>query len=248
MGRRIVLSCSLHKLCGFIHSPTLVRDVWRIDHCWLHDSQLNVLHEKWADPESWLLVYVDSLSLPPPKRYMMSRIQSWWTAQVRSSRGHHASTFSYEHQPRSSLALLVSGPCTPRRRVLNHGNGEQWLYKSRTQRFILWYPGWWSSLDPWRYLLLWHFGTTFFTGEWWHLSYLAMFVRFLFPDSPTNAWFLTPVERAIAVRRIKVNLVSFSINFVWSSLGKPNRSWKQALQERTVSPSSSSTIPISIWW
>ena len=28
--------------------------------------------------------------------------------------------------------------------------------------------------------------------------------RFLFPDSPTSAWFLTPAERAIAVRRLKV--------------------------------------------
>ena len=29
--------------------------------------------------------------------------------------------------------------------------------------------------------------------------------RFLFPDSPANAWFLTPEERIIAVERIKVN-------------------------------------------
>ena len=28
---------------------------------------------------------------------------------------------------------------------------------------------------------------------------------FFFPDSPTNAWFLTPEERIIAVERIKVN-------------------------------------------
>lgn len=33
---------------------------------------------------------------------------------------------------------------------------------------------------------------------------LALF-RFLFPDSPTNAWFLTPDERAKAVQRIKEN-------------------------------------------
>lgn len=32
-----------------------------------------------------------------------------------------------------------------------------------------------------------------------------MFLRFLFPDSPTTAWFLTPAERAIAVQRIKVD-------------------------------------------
>lgn len=33
----------------------------------------------------------------------------------------------------------------------------------------------------------------------------ALAFWFLFPDSPTNAWFLTPKERAIAVHRIKVN-------------------------------------------
>jgi MFS transporter, ACS family, allantoate permease len=31
------------------------------------------------------------------------------------------------------------------------------------------------------------------------------FIRFLFPDSPTNAWFLTKEERALAVSRIKNN-------------------------------------------
>lgn len=30
--------------------------------------------------------------------------------------------------------------------------------------------------------------------------------RFLFPDSPTNAWFLTMEERAVAVARIKVRV------------------------------------------
>ena len=29
--------------------------------------------------------------------------------------------------------------------------------------------------------------------------------RFFFPDSPANAWFLTPEERVIAIERIKVN-------------------------------------------
>lgn len=29
--------------------------------------------------------------------------------------------------------------------------------------------------------------------------------RFLFPDSPTNAWFLTMEERAMAVKRIQEN-------------------------------------------
>ncbi|KAG6866173.1 hypothetical protein C0991_007723 [Blastosporella zonata] len=34
---------------------------------------------------------------------------------------------------------------------------------------------------------------------------LTALLRFLFPDSPTNAWFLSKEERVIAVRRIKVN-------------------------------------------
>lgn len=34
-------------------------------------------------------------------------------------------------------------------------------------------------------------------------------VRFLFPDSPTNAWFLTMDERAKAVERIKVGMNGF---------------------------------------
>ncbi len=34
---------------------------------------------------------------------------------------------------------------------------------------------------------------------------VSVFFWFLFPDSPTNAWFLTPEERILAVERIKVN-------------------------------------------
>ena len=34
---------------------------------------------------------------------------------------------------------------------------------------------------------------------------VAVLFWFLFPDSPTNAWFLTPEERVLAVERIKVN-------------------------------------------
>lgn len=40
--------------------------------------------------------------------------------------------------------------------------------------------------------------------------------RFLFPDSPTNAWFLTPEERIIAVERIKGN-----------QAGVENKHWKR---------------------
>jgi len=43
----------------------------------------------------------------------------------------------------------------------------------------------------------------------WLGRYKLMFgksIRFLFPDSPTTAWFLTNDERAITIRRIKVAL------------------------------------------
>jgi len=40
--------------------------------------------------------------------------------------------------------------------------------------------------------------------------------RFFFPDSPTNAWFLTEEERAMAVRRIKTN-----------QAGVANTTWKR---------------------
>lgn len=49
--------------------------------------------------------------------------------------------------------------------------------------------------------------------------------RFLFPDSPTSAWFLTEEERVMAVQRIKVN-----------QAGIENKVWKQ---EQWVSFSSS---------
>ena len=42
------------------------------------------------------------------------------------------------------------------------------------------------------------------------------FCRFFFPDSPANAWFLTPEERVIAVERIKVN-----------QAGVENKRWKR---------------------
>jgi hypothetical protein len=41
------------------------------------------------------------------------------------------------------------------------------------------------------------------TGILTLLTSVAFF--FLFPDSPTNAWFLTPEERSIAIRRIREN-------------------------------------------
>ncbi|KAJ7613116.1 MFS general substrate transporter [Roridomyces roridus] len=53
-----------------------------------------------------------------------------------------------------------------------------------------------SGFEPWQWLMV-------ITGI------LTLFVSlgfwFFFPDSPTNAWFLTKEERAIAVRRLKEN-------------------------------------------
>jgi hypothetical protein len=49
---------------------------------------------------------------------------------------------------------------------------------------------------------------------------------FLFPDSPTNAWFLTEDERAKAVRRIKVcsHISSYMLTLSVENEGKPNGS------------------------
>ncbi|KAH8111692.1 MFS general substrate transporter [Phellopilus nigrolimitatus] len=53
-----------------------------------------------------------------------------------------------------------------------------------------------TGFEPWQWLMIMTGGLTLFT---------AVAYWFLFPDSPTNAWFLTPEERAIAVSRIKEN-------------------------------------------
>lgn len=52
------------------------------------------------------------------------------------------------------------------------------------------------SFAPWQWLMI-------ITGTLTLLTALGFW--FLFPDSPTNAWFLTPAERSVAVRRIKEN-------------------------------------------
>ncbi|KAK0210341.1 MFS general substrate transporter [Desarmillaria ectypa] len=53
-----------------------------------------------------------------------------------------------------------------------------------------------GTFEPWQWLMI-------ITG----LITLIMAISFwfLFPDSPTNAWFLTPAERATAIQRIKEN-------------------------------------------
>ncbi|KAF8147682.1 major facilitator superfamily domain-containing protein [Crassisporium funariophilum] len=53
-----------------------------------------------------------------------------------------------------------------------------------------------ETFEPWQWLMI-------ITGILTLITALAFW--FLFPDSPTNAWFLTPVERSIAVRRLKEN-------------------------------------------
>ncbi|PFH54029.1 hypothetical protein AMATHDRAFT_53809 [Amanita thiersii Skay4041] len=53
-----------------------------------------------------------------------------------------------------------------------------------------------KGFEPWQWLMI-------VTGILTFLTALAFWL--MFPDSPTNAWFLTPKERAIAVWRIKVN-------------------------------------------
>ena len=56
---------------------------------------------------------------------------------------------------------------------------------------------------------------------------------FLFPDSPTNGWFLTEDERAIAVRRIKVRnngyccIVALSIMTKENQTGVENKHFKK---------------------
>ncbi|KAH6918291.1 membrane transporter [Coprinopsis sp. MPI-PUGE-AT-0042] len=64
-----------------------------------------------------------------------------------------------------------------------------------------------SNFAPWQWLMI-------ITG----LITLATSAAFwfLFPDSPTNAWFLTPEERALAVQRIKSN-----------QAGVENKTWKK---------------------
>jgi len=53
-----------------------------------------------------------------------------------------------------------------------------------------------KTFEPWQWLMI-------ITGTLTLFTSLAFWL--LFPDSPTNAWFLTPAERTIAVRRLKEN-------------------------------------------
>ncbi|KAJ3877592.1 MFS general substrate transporter [Lentinula edodes] len=77
-----------------------------------------------------------------------------------------------------------------------------WFLMNGTAQIILAFVAYGSlnitkgKLEPWQWLMI-------ITG----LLTLVLSVCFwlFFPDSPTNAWFLTPKERALAVNRIKSN-------------------------------------------
>jgi len=69
-----------------------------------------------------------------------------------------------------------------------------------------------NYLSPWQWLMIITGSLTLITAvAYWYvtssqgLDSIDQSIRFFFPDSPTNAWFLTPEERAIAVNRIKIN-------------------------------------------
>lgn len=64
-----------------------------------------------------------------------------------------------------------------------------------------------ENFMPWQWLMI-IFGTI--------TLIVSVLFWFLFPDSPTNAWFLTPEERIIAVERIKGN-----------QAGVENKHWKR---------------------
>ncbi|KAK0448283.1 MFS general substrate transporter [Desarmillaria tabescens] len=53
-----------------------------------------------------------------------------------------------------------------------------------------------GTFEPWQWLMI-------ITGLITLITAISFW--FLFPDSPTNAWFLTPAERATAIQRIKEN-------------------------------------------
>jgi len=83
------------------------------------------------------------------------------------------------------------------------------------------------TFEPWQWLMV-------ITGALTLLTALAFW--FLFPDSPTTAWFLTKEERVSAVRRIKVSSVVLMSRYpdLIDLPGKPNWSGEQAFQERPV--------------
>jgi len=77
-----------------------------------------------------------------------------------------------------------------------------------------------EGFEPWQWLMIITGILTLFT---------AVAYWFLFPDSPTNAWFLTPDERAKAVARIKDNQTGvenkhFKMEQFWEAIYDP-KTW-----------------------
>ncbi|KAJ3546254.1 hypothetical protein NM688_g5536 [Phlebia brevispora] len=77
-----------------------------------------------------------------------------------------------------------------------------------------------KGFEPWQWLMIITGGITLFNAAaFW----------FFFPDSPTNAWFLTPEERVKAVQRIKGNQTGvenkhFKMEQFWEALTDP-KTW-----------------------
>jgi len=81
-----------------------------------------------------------------------------------------------------------------------------------------------SGFEPWQWLMIITGGITLITSVMYFL---------FFPDSPTNAWFLTPEERVIAVNRIKTNQTGvenkhFKLEQVYEAFMDP-KTWVFAL-------------------
>ncbi|THH32217.1 hypothetical protein EUX98_g1977 [Antrodiella citrinella] len=81
-----------------------------------------------------------------------------------------------------------------------------------------------AGFEPWQWLMI-------ITGTLTLATAVAYW--FLFPDSPANAWFLTPEERAFAVARIKGNQTGvenkhFKMEQFWETLADP-KTWIFAL-------------------
>ncbi|KAI0092677.1 MFS general substrate transporter [Irpex rosettiformis] len=77
-----------------------------------------------------------------------------------------------------------------------------------------------KNFEPWQWLMI-------ITGILTLATAIAYW--FLFPDSPTNAWFLTPEERAKAVLRIKENQTGvgnkhFKVEQFWEAIYDP-KTW-----------------------
>ena len=141
-------------------------------------------------------------------------------------------------QHKSFLAFSHLVRCTSRQLVSSHGSGLFLHFTYATTRFPknqcqVHDSHWYHNGDPGRILLV-------------SRSSLMVVVsdtsaRFLFPDSPTSAWFLTPDERSKAIQRIKVGPRSNASHTL-----TPSRKIKRVWRTNTLRWNSGySTIEIS---